>query len=100
MMLKLQCPFSLPGYLQCIDSATMSLVQKYSLQIQTLSYSQAVLPLTSNQPVPEGCAVAIASDRCTVNLMLKVRGKSSPVQYCLVSPIPLPLVMCNTLVLF
>uniref|UniRef100_A0A8D0APM0 Valine--tRNA ligase n=1 Tax=Sander lucioperca TaxID=283035 RepID=A0A8D0APM0_SANLU len=58
-------------YLQCIDSATVSLVQKYSLQIQTLSYSQAVIPVTGNQPVPGGCAVAIASDRCTVNLMLK-----------------------------
>uniref|UniRef100_A0A3Q3F1S8 Valine--tRNA ligase n=1 Tax=Labrus bergylta TaxID=56723 RepID=A0A3Q3F1S8_9LABR len=58
-------------YLQCIDSSTASLVQKYSLQVQTLSYSQAVIPLTANQPVPEGCAVAIASDRCTVNLMLK-----------------------------
>lgn len=61
------------GYLQCIDSATASLVQKYSLQIQTLSYSQAVIPLMASQPAPEGCAVAIASDRCTVNLMLKVR---------------------------
>ncbi|KAM9852346.1 valine--tRNA ligase isoform 2-T2 [Aulostomus maculatus] len=58
-------------YLQCTDSAVVSLVQKYSLQIQTLSYSQAVIPLTGNQQVPEGCAVAIASDRCTVNLMLK-----------------------------
>ncbi|XP_068610674.1 valine--tRNA ligase [Brachionichthys hirsutus] len=58
-------------YLQCIDAATSSSLQKYSLQIQTLSYSQAVIPLTANQPVPEGCAVAIASDRCTVNLMLK-----------------------------
>uniref|UniRef100_A0A3B5AMM4 Valine--tRNA ligase n=1 Tax=Stegastes partitus TaxID=144197 RepID=A0A3B5AMM4_9TELE len=58
-------------YLQCTDSATVSLVQKYSLQIQTLSYSQAIIPLVANQPVPEGCAVAIASDRCTVNLMLK-----------------------------
>uniref|UniRef100_A0A8P4KK08 Valine--tRNA ligase n=1 Tax=Dicentrarchus labrax TaxID=13489 RepID=A0A8P4KK08_DICLA len=57
--------------IKCIDSATASLVQKYSLQIQTLSYSQAIIPLTANQPVPEGCAVAIASDRCTVNLMLK-----------------------------
>lgn len=51
----------------------MSLVQKYSLQIQTLSYSQAVIPLMAAQPAPDGCAVAIASDRCTVNLMLKVR---------------------------
>nr|XP_020466527.1 valine--tRNA ligase [Monopterus albus] len=58
-------------YLQCIDSATVSVVQKYSLQIQTLSSSQAIIPLTAGQPVPEGCAVAIASDRCTVNLMLK-----------------------------
>lgn len=61
------------GYLQCTDSATVSLVQKYSLQIQTLSYSQAVVPLMAPQLAPEGCAVAIASDRCTVNLMLKVR---------------------------
>ncbi|KAK7887022.1 hypothetical protein WMY93_026643 [Mugilogobius chulae] len=58
-------------YLQCIDSATVSLVEKYSLQIQTLSYSQAVIPVSGTQTVPEGCAVAIASDRCTVNLMLK-----------------------------
>ncbi|CAB1456282.1 unnamed protein product [Pleuronectes platessa] len=58
-------------YLECTDSATASLVQQYSLQIQTLSHSQAIIPLTANQPVPEGCAVAIASDRCTVNLMLK-----------------------------
>lgn len=58
-------------YLQCIDSTTVALVEKYSLQIQTLSYSQAVIPVTANQTVPEGCAVAIASDRCTVNLMLK-----------------------------
>uniref|UniRef100_A0A3B4BJC1 Valine--tRNA ligase n=1 Tax=Periophthalmus magnuspinnatus TaxID=409849 RepID=A0A3B4BJC1_9GOBI len=57
-------------FLQCIDPATASLVDKYSLQIQTLSYSQAVVPVT-DQPVPEGCAMAIASDRCTVNLMLK-----------------------------
>ncbi|KAM3872855.1 valine--tRNA ligase [Diretmus argenteus] len=58
-------------YLQCIDSQTVSVVQKYSLQIQTLSYSQAIIPVTGSQPIPEGCAVAIASDRCTVNLMLK-----------------------------
>lgn len=69
--------FSLPGYLQCPDAAAVSLVQKYTLQIQTLSYCQAVIPLTANQPVPEGCAVAIASDRCTVNLMLKVQNQES-----------------------
>lgn len=70
---------SLSGYLQCIDTDTVSLVQKYSLQIQTLSYSQAVHALTAAQgAVPEGCAVAIASDRCTVNLVLKVRGSAGP----------------------
>ncbi|KAK0151520.1 Valine--tRNA ligase [Merluccius polli] len=58
-------------YLQCIDLATVSLVQKYSLQIQTLSYSQTVNAVTPDQAVPEGCAVAIASDRCTINLVLK-----------------------------
>jgi len=70
----------LPGYLQCIDSATAALVQKNSLPIQTLSYAQAVFALTAKQPVPEGCAVAIASDRCTVNLMLKVRRRICSIQ--------------------
>ncbi|CAL8359579.1 unnamed protein product [Arctogadus glacialis] len=58
-------------YLQCIDPATASLVQKYSLQIQTLSSSQTVHAVPADQAVPKGCAVAIASDRCTVNLALK-----------------------------
>ncbi|KAM9488338.1 valine--tRNA ligase [Clarias gariepinus] len=59
-------------YLQCIDSATASLVKKYSLQIQTLSYSQAIHLVTgSEQAIPEGCAVAIASDKCTIHLVLK-----------------------------
>lgn len=63
-----------PGYLQCIDSATASQVEKYTLQIQTLSYSQAIHLVTgSESAVPEGCAVAIASDKCTVHLLLKVR---------------------------
>uniref|UniRef100_W5LEP7 valine--tRNA ligase n=1 Tax=Astyanax mexicanus TaxID=7994 RepID=W5LEP7_ASTMX len=62
-------------YLQCIDSATVSLVEKYSLQIQTLSYSQAVHPVSGgDSAIPEGCAVAIASDKCSVHLMLKVRA--------------------------
>ncbi|KAJ7985619.1 hypothetical protein DPEC_G00353950 [Dallia pectoralis] len=58
-------------YLQCIDSETVTLVRQYSQQIQTLSLSQTVQPVTATGNVPEGCAVAIASDRCTVNLMLK-----------------------------
>lgn len=58
-------------FLQCIDSETAALVQKYSLQIQTLSYSQAVHSVVGDAAIPQGCAVAIASDKCTVNLMLK-----------------------------
>ncbi|XP_057691094.1 valine--tRNA ligase [Corythoichthys intestinalis] len=58
-------------YLQCADSATVSLVETCGVQIQTLSYCQAVVPLSAEQPAPSGCAVAIASDRCTVNLMIK-----------------------------
>lgn len=55
------------------------MVQEYSLQIQTLSYSQSVHAVTAaaggpDGAVPEGCAVAIASDRCTVHLLLKVRA--------------------------
>uniref|UniRef100_A0A8C2F1M2 valine--tRNA ligase n=1 Tax=Cyprinus carpio TaxID=7962 RepID=A0A8C2F1M2_CYPCA len=59
-------------YLQCIDSDTAALVQTYSLQIQTLSYSQAIHPVVGGgSTIPQGCAVAIASDKCTVHLMLK-----------------------------
>ncbi|MBN3299917.1 SYVC ligase, partial [Amia calva] len=57
-------------YLQCLDQNTATMVQLYCPQIQTLSSSGAVVALTT-QPVPEGCAVAIASDKCTVNLLLK-----------------------------
>ncbi|KAJ8392935.1 hypothetical protein AAFF_G00071390 [Aldrovandia affinis] len=62
-------------YLQCIDSDTVALLHNYSLQIQTLSYSQSVHAVTGAEgdqgAIPEGCAVAIASDRCTVHLLLK-----------------------------
>uniref|UniRef100_A0A672N205 Valine--tRNA ligase n=1 Tax=Sinocyclocheilus grahami TaxID=75366 RepID=A0A672N205_SINGR len=59
-------------YLQCIDSDTAALVQTYSLQIQTLSYSQAIYPVVGgDSTIPQGCGVAIASDKCTVHLMLK-----------------------------
>lgn len=65
---------SVTGYLQCIDSDTAALVQTYSLQIQTLSYSQAIHPVVGGDTtIPQGCAVAIASDKCTVHLMLKVK---------------------------
>uniref|UniRef100_A0A673LJ00 Valine--tRNA ligase n=1 Tax=Sinocyclocheilus rhinocerous TaxID=307959 RepID=A0A673LJ00_9TELE len=66
------CFISVSGYLQCIDSDTAALVQTYGLQIQTLSYSQAIYPVVGgDSTIPQGCAVAIASDKCTVHLMLK-----------------------------
>uniref|UniRef100_A0A3B3T846 Valine--tRNA ligase n=1 Tax=Paramormyrops kingsleyae TaxID=1676925 RepID=A0A3B3T846_9TELE len=59
-------------YLQCIDSDTVALVEQHKLQIQTLSYSQSVHAVVGpGAAVPEGCAIAIASDRCTVHLLLK-----------------------------
>ncbi|KAJ8287759.1 hypothetical protein COCON_G00004180 [Conger conger] len=62
-------------YLQCIDGDTAAAVRAHSLQIQTLSYSQSVHAVSAagdaGGAVPEGCAVAIASDRCTVHLLLK-----------------------------
>ncbi|XP_063054552.1 valine--tRNA ligase isoform X4 [Engraulis encrasicolus] len=59
-------------YLQCVDSETASLVDRFALQLQTLSYSQTIRPVTGgDQDIPQGCAVAIASDRCSVHLMLK-----------------------------
>uniref|UniRef100_A0AAY4D3G5 valine--tRNA ligase n=1 Tax=Denticeps clupeoides TaxID=299321 RepID=A0AAY4D3G5_9TELE len=63
-------------YLQCIDSESTCLVQKYSLQLQTLSYSQAIHAVCgTDAAIPQGCAVAIASDKCTVHLMLKEVAK-------------------------
>lgn len=65
---------SVSGYLQCVDSDTSALVQMYNLQIQTLSYSQTIHPVVGgDNTIPQGCAVAIASDKCTVHLMLKVK---------------------------
>ncbi|XP_030640366.1 valine--tRNA ligase [Chanos chanos] len=59
-------------YLQCVDSDTVGLVQKYQMQIQTLSYSQSIHAVAGgDSAIPQGCAVAIASDKCTVHLLLK-----------------------------
>ncbi|XP_058864914.1 valine--tRNA ligase [Acipenser ruthenus] len=57
-------------YLQCLDAETVAVVKQYSPYIQTLSSSQTVNTLQSGEP-PAGCAVAIASDKCTVHLLLK-----------------------------
>ncbi|XP_020671012.3 valine--tRNA ligase [Pogona vitticeps] len=58
-------------YLQCLDSETVKAVTPCSEYIRTLSSSKQVLVLGTGQDVPSGCAVAIASDKCTIHLLLK-----------------------------
>nr|XP_056706831.1 valine--tRNA ligase isoform X1 [Euleptes europaea] len=58
-------------YLQCLDSETAEDVTHCSDYIRTLSSSNRVLVLEPGQAPPPGSAVAIASDRCTVHLLLK-----------------------------
>uniref|UniRef100_A0A8C4REL5 Valine--tRNA ligase n=1 Tax=Erpetoichthys calabaricus TaxID=27687 RepID=A0A8C4REL5_ERPCA len=57
-------------YLQCLDSETVAVVTQFIPCIQTLSSSNTVSAFKDGEP-PAGCAVAIASDKCTVNLLLK-----------------------------
>ncbi|KAG2468866.1 SYVC ligase, partial [Polypterus senegalus] len=57
-------------YLQCLDSETVAIVTQFIPYIQTLSSSNTVSAFKDGEP-PAGCAVAIASDKCTVNLLLK-----------------------------
>ncbi|XP_072331843.1 valine--tRNA ligase isoform X2 [Scyliorhinus torazame] len=77
-------------YLTCSDENTAALVNMFSSYIQTLSSSKSVSTLV-HEECPAGCALAIASDRCTVHLMLKglidaekevskLRNKQSDVQ--------------------
>ncbi|XP_044275514.1 valine--tRNA ligase [Varanus komodoensis] len=58
-------------YLQCLDPETAEAVTRCSEYIRTLSSSKEVLVLDPGQAPPSGCAVAIASDKCTVHLLLK-----------------------------
>ncbi|XP_051899717.1 valine--tRNA ligase [Pristis pectinata] len=57
-------------YLKCLDQSTAALVSSFTSYIQTLSSCKAVTVLV-DEDCPTGCAVAIASDRCSVHLMLK-----------------------------
>uniref|UniRef100_H9GP70 valine--tRNA ligase n=1 Tax=Anolis carolinensis TaxID=28377 RepID=H9GP70_ANOCA len=58
-------------YLQCLDAETVAAVAQCSEYIRTLSSSKQVLILEPGKAAPSGCAVAIASDKCTVHLLLK-----------------------------
>uniref|UniRef100_H3B5X3 valine--tRNA ligase n=1 Tax=Latimeria chalumnae TaxID=7897 RepID=H3B5X3_LATCH len=67
-------------YLKCLDEETAAVVTCYCAYIQTLSSSLSVTALVEGEP-PAGCAVAIASDKCTVNIMLKVGANISLSRY-------------------
>ncbi|KAK9405835.1 valine-tRNA ligase [Crotalus adamanteus] len=58
-------------YLQCLDLQTAETVTRCSEYICILSSSKQVLVLEPGQVPPSGCAVAIASDKCIVHLLLK-----------------------------
>lgn len=60
------------GYLQCLDLQTAETVTRCSEYICILSSSKQVLVLEPGKVPPPGCAVAIASDKCIVHLLLKV----------------------------
>ncbi|XP_069775606.1 valine--tRNA ligase isoform X2 [Narcine bancroftii] len=57
-------------YLKCLDQSTAELVSLFTSYVQTLSSCKSVTVLV-DEDCPPGCAVAIASDRCSVHLMLK-----------------------------
>ncbi|KAG8127725.1 putative Valine--tRNA ligase protein, partial [Naja naja] len=59
------------GYLQCLDLQTAEAVTRCSGYICILSSSKQVLVLEPGKVPPPGCAVAIASDKCIVHLLLK-----------------------------
>uniref|UniRef100_A0A8D0GR20 valine--tRNA ligase n=1 Tax=Sphenodon punctatus TaxID=8508 RepID=A0A8D0GR20_SPHPU len=59
------------GFLQCLDADTVVAVCRCSEYIRILSSSNLVSVLPPGQAPPAGCAVAIASDKCTVHLLLK-----------------------------
>lgn len=56
------------AYIKCTDVATESIIQKYSLALQTLAYcSKTAL----GENIPDGCTIITVSDKCEVHLLLK-----------------------------
>uniref|UniRef100_A0A8U7NGU7 Valine--tRNA ligase n=1 Tax=Corvus moneduloides TaxID=1196302 RepID=A0A8U7NGU7_CORMO len=59
------------GFLQCPDPAWGSRARRYRGLLRALGGVGAVRLLGGGEGPPQGCAVAVASDRCTVHLLLK-----------------------------
>ncbi|XP_031950189.1 valine--tRNA ligase [Corvus moneduloides] len=60
-----------PCFLQCPDPAWGSRARRYRGLLRALGGVGAVRLLGGGEGPPQGCAVAVASDRCTVHLLLK-----------------------------
>ncbi|XP_044838471.1 valine--tRNA ligase-like [Mauremys mutica] len=58
-------------FLQCLDSGAGDAASRCSAYIRSLSSSGLVRVLGPGEAPPAGCAVAVASDKCTVHLLLK-----------------------------
>lgn len=64
-------PLSPAGFLEVADEATGALASAVSGYVQALANAGVVAVLALGAPVPQGCAVALASDRCSVHLQLQ-----------------------------
>lgn len=64
-------PPSPAGFLEVTDEATGALASAVSGYVQALASAGVVAVLALGAPAPQGCAVALASDRCSVHLQLQ-----------------------------
>jgi hypothetical protein len=63
-------PF-LAGFLEVADEATGAQASAVSGYVQTLASAGVVAVLALGASAPQGCAVALASDRCSIHLQLQ-----------------------------
>ncbi|ERE88820.1 valyl-tRNA synthetase-like protein [Cricetulus griseus] len=58
-------------FLEVADEATGALASSVSGYVQALASAGVVAVLALGAPAPQGCAVAVASDRCSIHLQLQ-----------------------------
>lgn len=59
------------GFLEVADEATGAVASAVSGYVQALASAGVVAVLALGAPAPQGCAVALASDRCSIHLQLQ-----------------------------
>jgi hypothetical protein len=64
-------PLRSTGFLEVADEATGALASAVSGYVQALASAGVVAVLALGAPAPQGCAVAVASDRCSIHLQLQ-----------------------------